>query len=237
MEANTKRLIVTMALALLCATSARADTLYVPVVLRELPPPTLVVFDGNSLSVAPVGAEYPDMVAQLLDTASYSAETVSIAVSGQTTADMLRDAMEEADGLYDPARPGVIVVWEGTNDLYFGASPNDAYEHLATYCRDRKDHGWRVVLLTLLPRSKTGTRGMPPTFETDRQNINARLRVAWPGVADVLVDVGADPIIGLAGQETDPLYYSDRLHLTAAGNQIVAEYVASAIVGLDAIPR
>lgn len=222
-----KRLIVTTALVLLCATSVRADTLYVPVVLRALPPPTLIVFDGNSLTVTPIGSEYPRQVASLLVAADYRIQTVNVAVSAQTTTNMLRDATEEVDGLYDPARLGLIVVWEGTNDLYFGASPNDAYEHLVTYCQDRKDRGWRVIVLTLLPRSGRGT---PPTFEADRQTVNAMLRTSWPQFADVLVDVAADPVIGPARQEVDTTYYADRVHLTTAGNRLVAEYVADAVI-------
>lgn len=132
----------------------------------------------------------------------------------------------------------MLIAWGGTNDLYFGASAATTYSRIVTYATARKAAGWRVIILSILPRSA----GIPPpTFEADRQTVNAALLADFPtatahtnitrggAYADFLINIGADTTIGEAGDELNTTYYADRVHLTNAGYAIVADYVKKAI--------
>lgn len=164
---------------------------------------------------------------------------VNFGVSGQTTLDMSADAASQIDPQYsEGARRTLLVAWSGTNDLYLGASAATTYSRIVAYATARKAKGWRVIILSVLPRSGFST---PGAFEASRQTVNATLLADFPtatgqtniwtgaSYADYLVNVGADGTIGLVGQETNTTYYADLVHLTNAGYAIVADYVKKTI--------
>ena len=187
----------------------------------------LVVFGGCSL-VADTGLDDADgMPAQVMALLPKGLEGLNLGVPGQTTQMMQADATAQVDPEARGRRDPVLVVWEGTNDLMYGTDPPydvaAAYRHLAAYCRARQAAGYRVVLLTVLPRE-----GSAP-FEAARTALNARLRSGWRGFADGLADVAADEAVGRAGAEFDEAYYRDTVHLTPAGYRVVAGYVAEAV--------
>ncbi len=110
----------------------------------------------------------------------------------------------------------VVVVWGGTNDMRWWAhTPAAVYSRLREYCLGRRQMGYTVVALTLLPRSD----GIyPPDFEAYRQALNSKIRATWPGFADAIVDVGSDQLIGRQGSEVDTRFFSgDRVHLNNLG--------------------
>ncbi len=196
---------------------------------------SLVVFDGNSLtqglgassgvsSDPPTGTIYPAVCLGYLG-AEWTAR--NFGVSAQTTPAMDALAATQTDPLYSASNTwNVVVGWEITNDLFFGASAADAYANFVIYCQARKAVGWRVPAVTVLPRNETGT---PAGFEADRQTVNANIRANWRSFAHSLADIASDSRIGPAGSETNPTYYSDLVHLNDAGYAIVAQYVAAAI--------
>jgi len=188
----------------------------------------LVVFDGCSL-VADAGVPPEDgMPAQVVALLPAGLDMKNLGVGGQTTQMMAADAATEVDPLHNASRPAnVLVAWEGTNDLIGGTGPpydaRAAYRHLAAYCEARQRAGFCVVICTVLPR------GQSAAFYEARNALNAELRAHWTTFADALADVGADKTIGADGAETDPTYYRDTVHLTAAGYAIVAGVVAEAV--------
>ena len=187
-----------------------------------------LVVDGNSMSDGVGGsAPYSDLISTYLGNAwSIS----NFAVSGQTTAQMITDAATEIDTTLDEdLLCNIIAVWEGTNSLYFGATGAAAYADLVTYCQARQSAGWKVVILTVLPRSNSGT---PTDFEIHRQTVNTNIRENWQTFADALVDIAADRRLGDLGDQTNTTYYPDLVHLNDAGYAIVAHYVASAVLQL-----
>lgn len=190
-----------------------------------------VVFDGNSLTAS----TYPDnqLLHYLLPSANY--DIVNVAVAGQTTLDMIADAATEIDALYSAQtyNDNILVAWEGTNHMaLLGATATAAYTSMAEYCLARKTAGWKVVVLSGTPRQSSGG-GVE--FEAKRQEYNDMLRGSWHSFADAFVDIGADPYIGVAGSETNTLYYYDTVHLTSAGYHIVADAVSDAIIGIATI--
>lgn len=191
----------------------------------------LIVFDGNSLTVgqgATAGNDYPSQVTALISTPH---TYYNFGVGAQTTTDMVADAASQIDSLYNADLPiNIVVAWEITNEIYYGTTAQAAYDNFVAYCQARKAAGFKVVALTVLPRSNAGT---PADFEDKRQSANSLIRANWGTFADALADVAADSRIGDAGDELDTTYYNaDQVHMTDAGYGIIAATVKASLDGI-----
>lgn len=190
-------------------------------------PSGTIVFDGNS-QTAPLHGHtpYPDFVMRELGDSLLA--SVNVAVPGQTTIDMLARAPTMVD-----ARKGsgvnVVVEWEGTNDLYFGATPEVAYQRLVDYAGQRRRAGWKIVILTIMPRTGINTR---PDFESVRVQLNGLIRSHWHDFADQLADVALDPRFGAPLAEMDTTYFEDGTHLTQYGIEQMSHLVTPSVRAL-----
>lgn len=190
-----------------------------------------LVFDGDSLTAgtgSSGGNTYPAQLITLLGGATYLPSN-NVAVAGQTMADMITDGAAQVDVLYRPELVfNICCAWGGTNDLVASVSAATTYSRIVTYCQARQAAGFRVVILTILPRT-TGVG----TFEADRQTVNANIRANWATFADALADVGTSTVIGEAGDNLNTTYYdTDGVHLNNTGYGVVAGIVAAAIATL-----
>src|SRR5712692_7390936 len=187
-----------------------------------------ILCDGNSLTdgagALSAANSYPRQLDRFLTTLGAKVLVQDLGVSSQTTLDMLAKAHTQIDPLFNPKfNVNVVVAWEGTNQLYFGATGQQAYQSLVQYCVGRRAAGFRVLILTLLPRGNSSV-----AFETDRNFVNTALRTNWPQFADGLVDVAADTRFQ---DVTNRTYYSwDQVHLNDTGYQIVAQQVGAAVL-------
>ena len=173
-----------------------------------------LAIDGNSLSIAVNGV--PSYATYLPFTST------NVALGGQTTRDMI-ESFGDVQAAFDPAARNILVAWEGTNDLYFGATPAQAVAHLETYRAAATGKGWEVIVLTLLPRASTPD---PVAFERQRLAVNDGLRRARLP----LVDVGADTEMGPFPAVLAGVYYqTDRVHLAERGSRRIAAAVTRAI--------
>ena len=194
--------------------------------------PGQLVFEGDSLTFGARSTDGQSYPTQLLTSLGPTWEGVNFAISGETAAAMAIAAPTRIDPLISSACPAnVLCFWAGTNDLYIGgATATDTYNTIRDYCLARQTVGWRVVVLTILPRLGFGTP--PAGFEADRQSVNASIRANWATFADALADVGDDATIGQAGDPSNTTYYDDLVHLKNAGYAIVAGIVEGAIATL-----
>jgi hypothetical protein len=188
-----------------------------------------IMFEGDSMTEGGDNhfAEcYPQqLVNRLTDGVHYW----NPSVSGQTVAQMQLDASTQIYPLSATAfgNKNVCVFWGGTNDLRFGADMSTTLNRITSYSAALRTAGYKVLLVTMLPRSDVGT---PPTFNADRLAINASLRANWTSYADGLIDIALDGRIGDAGDELIGTYWdTDRVHLIGAGLSIIADYVESAL--------
>lgn len=191
-----------------------------------------IVFDGDSLTAGSTATDpYPS---QLMRRFRPGVQWANLGIGGQRLQDMLEHAPAAVDPLYDAdLGQNVVVVWGGTNDMRWWAhTPAVVYSRLREYCLGRRQTGYTVVVLTLLPRSD----GIyPPNFEADRLALNSKIRATWPGFADAIVDVGSDPLIGQQGNEVNTRFFSgDRVHLNDLGLSVVAGRVGQLLKRLDA---
>lgn len=149
-------------------------------------------------------------------------------IPGQTTQDMQAAIATQATAYYNASvAKNIGVFWEITNDLFFGGSAASAYANAVTYCQSLRAIGYKVVILTVLPRSDAGT---PLGFEVARTTVNANIVANWASFADGIYDCAGDARIGDFGDQLDPTYYqSDQVHLNATGYAIIATGVSAVI--------
>lgn len=187
--------------------------------------PAVVVWDGGSIidgHGADPGSEFST---QTLAVLPHVCESYVSSTGGAKIADMLAEAPVEVDARYRAnADLDLCVVLAGGGDFRLGLTAADVYQSLKTYCSARREAGFRVVVLSVLPRAAPGS------FEASRIAYNAMLRDTWAEFADGFADIAADPRIGDAGDELDQQFYRpDALHLTNAGNAVMAGVAASAL--------
>ena len=200
--------------------------------------PLNLVFDGDSLTAA---STYPTETARLigLEPSLSLGQWNNAALSGQTWTDMIARGPTAVDPLLVSGERNVVIAWEYANDL-LGNDAGTSYYNMKTYCAARRAAGWTVIVFGALPR------GTDPVFETQRQVVNTTMRAAFnvatpysrvfkpaPGItyADMFVDNGADPTVGCRGCNVMP-YFFDGVHLTPAGDRIIAAYVVNALRAL-----
>jgi lysophospholipase L1-like esterase len=198
--------------------------------VAQSPPPTstprqkvvLVAFDGNSLSGAPGGVQpYPSRID------FHGIPSINVAAQGNSTTDQDGFAPKNLDPHYNPAGVNLLVMWEGANDLYFGASADQAIANLQTYVAHRHAVGFKVMLGTLLPR---GDVGLSPDYEARRQAVNAWIRAKVGTVTEGLIDYAADPDMGPDGAEFNPRFFlPDHVHLADGGAQRIASIAQRAL--------
>lgn len=208
-----------------------------------VPAPNLI-FDGDSLTagfglVVPPDITYPVQTTSLL---GYAVDQLyNVAVGGQTAAQRTSAIASDVTPKFkNNGAPNIVIIWVGTNDLYFGASATTTYNNIKAYCDAVKTAkpSVKIIVFDILPRTNSGT---PGTFETDRQTVNASLLADFPtstgqtrittgaSYADYLIHIGDDPTIGQAGQTTNTTNYQDMVHLTSVGFGIPATYCKNAI--------
>lgn len=191
--------------------------------------PGVVVWDGGSIMAgygAGKGTPFPAQTLAVVPRACLSYFSIT---SSARIADMLAQAPYEVDAHYDPAADlNVCVVQAGGGDMRAGVTAASVYDALRSYCLQRRSAGFKVVVLSILPS------GRPEAFEAARLAFNAMLRDTWSSFADGLADVAADSRIGDAGDQYDSLFYlTDELHLTAAGQAVMASVTAPVLTGLS----
>jgi lysophospholipase L1-like esterase len=122
------------------------------------------------------------------------------------------------------SRPrNVLVVLAGYNALNGGAQSAAAMvADLKAYCLARRAAGWnRIIVGTLTPATTAG-------INAKRNAANALIR-ADTSFYDGLADFAADSTIGTDAAASNTTYYSDGVHPTQAGANIMATIAAAVI--------
>lgn len=192
-------------------------------------PARKVVFAGNSLTRgagSTGGNTYPARALAILG-ADWTG--VNSGVDGQSAADIIADYADQVGQHYDGTKSvNVLVLWELTNDLYFGATAATAWSRYRTIAAAARAQGFRVVLATALPRDQPG---LIAGFEAARAAANALVLAGWRPVCDALMPLHQDTRVGDAGDEADATYYdADSVHMNNTGYGVVAAHAVTAIL-------
>lgn len=190
----------------------------------SIPTRQLVICDGNSITDIEGGGTiaYTRYLAESVPTL----RVVNAAVAGQTTPYLTERAPIYVDRLYE--EDAIVIIWELTNDLIGNDNETTTLNHLITYCQARLTVGFRVIVGTCLPRSVP----VDANFEAQRLSLNTTIRAQYGNWSHALMDVGGDTTIGATGASTNMTYYADGVHLTSAGEAIVADYALAALNAL-----
>lgn len=186
---------------------------------------SITLYQGDSMTFGePPATPYPNLVST---TNSY--DKVNNAVGGKTISTIRSQAETIDDIEYRfQARENVYVLWAGTNDLATGSTVDEAFRNFQATCRERRNKGWKVIVLTTLQRCGNNPTGTP--LNTLIPQYNALIRAGWSTFADGIADVAADPTLSPINACTDTFYFNgDGVHLTTAGNTIIASVVSEAI--------
>lgn len=154
-----------------------------------------------------------------------SLANVSPAANLTTLAPLTIDTLYRAE-----AQKNICVLWTGWNDVNGGADAEDLKTQIQTYCEARQAEGWQMIVVSL---PLANYSGQPVGYPAIRTEVNDWLFENWPTFANGYADLTDDLIIGDAGDTSDTDYWTDELHMTEAGYEIVAGYIADAIAALE----
>ena len=212
------------------------------------PVPTYQLFaQGNSLTFGFGLAAYqawPNQIQGLLNTAGSCYGIINDGIDGETTPEMTTAAPTAVDPYINTTAftRNILVGWEIINDIASGSTGTQAYDNYKTYGAARIAAGWTLILIDCIDGQPTSGSWTQPQIETQRAACNAAL------AADFSVAT-ANPYIWLPGagvtyatmlfrasamsqfsDATNTTYYqSDKLHLTTAGQLLIAEGVQTGI--------
>lgn len=186
----------------------------------------IIVCDGNSLTSGGYGGEtYPNLLLSKLSQKYTGITIINKGSGGQTTPEIISDAVSDIDINIDEEKINILCVWEVGNDIYYNGSVSQAINNITTYCQARKLAGWKVVLLGLSDRFQSTAFGDNQSqYRAKLSEANMILKNTYKTIgADVFIDIGSDSRLQDA---TDLSYfYSDSVHLIQAGNNVVADMV------------
>jgi lysophospholipase L1-like esterase len=193
-----------------------------------------VICEGDSLTVgigAPENLSYPRQMESLVHIARPKFTVVNVGMNGTTTIEMLERAKFNVDSLFNPALAINIAVFNGgINDIrLLDDDVITIVGRIQKWCNDRRAVGFKVVVMTLTPSSYAEEN---PVVNLMKDTINSLIQASYTSFADAMADIGTDTTVGQNGEEANPKYYADRLHMTAAGYAIKARYAFDEIMRL-----
>jgi lysophospholipase L1-like esterase len=122
--------------------------------------------------------------------------------------------------------PSVLLIQQGTNDLYHGTSASLTYQAiLVPFVSSARAAGFYVVANTVLPRADSGWTA---AMEQQRIAYNMLVRANTAG-ADAVNDIAADPLLGDGSDPATSDLYADALHLSRKGQERVATLDAAVL--------
>jgi lysophospholipase L1-like esterase len=210
-------------------------------------PDYAIILAGNSIVANREEVPFDEYLAAALPPMLASAHlpgraavTANIANNGGTTSRMLARDSTGVVRAYEAAaaRPAVLLVYEGSNDLWYLMginTPNvglQAYRNLKQFCTERKAQFPRLLTVTgtVLPRTDVPNQAV---FEQERLVLNEQLRQAWRS-QEPWLDGLADPARHPNMQHPSPTgvattYYKDGVHPSTAGLEAITPLFAQAI--------
>jgi lysophospholipase L1-like esterase len=193
----------------------------------------VIVCDGNSLTQGtgasnPATTSYP---ARIDASAGFETATIyNLGVSGQTTQQMIDDAVGQVNPLYNASVSNVLIAWEVGNDLYYNGNVSAAMSRFWSYCDARRAVGFKVIVVTCPPRDQATTFGdNSAQYNTKLNEANALILSDYTSHADGVVDLASDS--RFAGYNLT-YYDADKVHFTDAGYQVIADLIKNRIINL-----
>lgn len=197
--------------------------------IKSVRGPINIAIDGNSICLGYNSGEFSGVNQGVIDCGLTSDDFINMAYNGAPTSDLRAMASNRIDPLYDSlATHNISIIMEGGNDIANGRTDVQAYGELKTYGQARKAKGWKTIFATIPPRAALAAANQ----ETYRLSVNTMIRDAkaanetW---IDAIADIGAHEILGNVSNCTNTTYFTDRVHFTILGQQMIAPIFTAAI--------
>lgn len=194
---------------------------------------SVFVFDGNSLTAGMGGTPYPTQFASYPDISASDSAFHNIAVSGQSTTQMIADFNSQVLPLYNPSKNCYYFVNEIGNEVY-GTGVAQAMINFWTLCDMAKSAGFIVGVINLEDRTLSYYQEQGLYLEIDDNAYRAMLAQCrldlianWNQHADFFIDTFATSELSNAWNAT---YFTDRVHNTTAGYGVWAREVRLALL-------
>lgn len=166
---------------------------------------------------------------QIQDLLTHNWRTINLGVSARTAAEFQGVAAASAAQAKGP-KLNVATVFAGTNDLENNATASQTTSNITSLCQSWRTAGFKVIVVTMLPRAGAIGNYTAASFETARQSINTSVRSNWSSFADGIADIGAHPVMGVTAALSDTsLFDNTQVHPTAKGHAYIAAIVAAAV--------
>lgn len=150
----------------------------------------------------------------------------NVSVSGKSMQTGYGYRVNELFPFRNATAPSVLLIQQGTNDLYYGTSASSLYRGIATpFISEAKKAGFYVVIDTILPRTDSG---WTPAMERERIAYNLLVRGNRAG-ADAVNDLAADEMMGDGSLAVNAAFYADGAHPSLIGQQRLAVLNATII--------
>lgn len=121
----------------------------------------------------------------------------------------------------------IVPIWFGANDVYFDGA-DTALANLREACDRITKDGGVPIPCTLINRGDAAA--VAAGFNASRLDFNEKLRKTYREFAPALIDYGADSVMGTQSVVDNLTYFqADKIHPTAAGNQLLAQVAAPVI--------
>ncbi len=128
--------------------------------------------------------------------------------------------------VYAPQAPwNIDLYWAGTNDYSTGGkTPASAMANVLASCRQLKALGFKTIVADSIDRT---------TQSANVETFASLMRAQALTQCDGFVDLTAVPLLGASGANANTTYFQvDGVHLTAAGQVLVAGYMSNAVNAL-----
>lgn len=193
----------------------------------------LVVVAGHSIprgfGLAP-SSSYPFLMQPNL-WATSPARLLNTAVSGYTIAQMATAYPSIVAPQLSTARAKNILLVDGpSNSVAFGSlTAAQVLTALYSYCDTARADGWKVVIVSMLPRTDAGIRG---STEADRVTVNTDIAANHASHSDAYADVASIAGMSTTTDTTGVNFQSDHVHPSVAGHALIEAVVRTAVLSL-----
>eukprot|EP00929_Paragymnodinium_shiwhaense_P035583 TRINITY_DN19181_c0_g1_i3.p1 TRINITY_DN19181_c0_g1~~TRINITY_DN19181_c0_g1_i3.p1 ORF type:complete len:410 (+),score=51.60 TRINITY_DN19181_c0_g1_i3:66-1295(+) len=184
---------------------------------------TLTSFTSSPGALGGQRTKYGELLKGML-----GSDVVTCGWAGDPAANMKPRLMKNLQEAKAAGRPfSHVVILAGTNDLREGRYPDAIVQSLSQLHALCKQHGARVVAVTV-PRLGARDSAMIPL--TDRRAVvNNHIR-QWAATGGVLL-ADLDAAFEAGGPQVYPALFSDNCHFSCSGYQMLAEAVRNAFAG------
>lgn len=199
----------------------------------DLIPKELLLCAGDSLTGGSSGGfnltqgqYWPYLASQINDTKDF----VNVAVDSRTAL-LMQDDVTWLQPLKRPfGVQNTVLIWAGTNDIDAdGSSAAGSYTHLSDLVALYKNDGWKVIVMTCIPRNWEAFGSGGGGSDAERNAFNGFV-VGNAAGADQVIDLTQNGAFNSDSSWNDLTnYQTDGIHLTPAGQIVIAGIVAAAL--------